>query len=475
MLRRTLLLLLGAALVWARAGSAQSRIWRSDERIHITSFNNIQAMAYDGRRVFAASDNGLEIYDEIARAWLPPSTVIDGYPLLARASAALYDRTRGGLWLETAAGMFFRSDLTERWEPRPFDRPDTTIIRMCTQGSRDDAAWRVLRASLGLDPFGQRWPVSASVPGQRDGTYWVGTAGGNILFADARNLSSEWLMFGTLSRGIGALAVDARGGIWLGGDGYGPRDGISFAQADLQKWQWYEPYSARAPRGDVTRIIVEGDTAWAAATDGLYLLPRAARSWQRIGEREGLLSEQVRALAVTSAGIWAATTHGLALIDRAAARVAATTLPAARIYALAARGDSVWLAGDVGFAVATFEGGSITVAPLVSRAALSVATAGNAVFFLAADGLYRWDGALGARLADAAVANIGRPYALRADEHFLYLLGERGLARMAVADNQWSYLVAPGDVPDGPVRDVARAGNDTWIATPAGATRIRWP
>lgn len=462
-----------ASLFLTRLAAAQSRIWHDDERTTITSFNDIAAIAYDGRRVFAASSNGLEIYDEIARTWQQPSTAENGYPVFARPLSALYDRSQGGLWLETTAGMFFWSDLSRRWDRRPFERPDTTMIRMSTRGTRDDVAWRVLSASLGLDPYGHRWPVTASTPGERNGTYWVGTAGGNIIFADARNLSSEWLSFGMLSRGAGAIAVAGNGTLWFGGDGLGPRDGITRASADLQQWQWYEAYSARAPRGDVTQLLLAGDTVWAAASDGVYVLPPNARNWQRIGEREGLLSDRVRALALTSAGAWAGTTHGIALLDRSTLRAVWTGLPAMRVYSIAARNDTVWVASDAGLSIATRDSAGGAIAQVSARPVIAVANAAGELYVLAGDGLYHWDGGLGARIADAVFANIGRPYALRGDARALYVLGENGVARLE--GKQWSYLTAPGDLPAAPVRDVARAGQDTWIATPGGATRVRWP
>lgn len=475
-----------ASLVTAAHVSAQTRIWSNDERTTITSFNEINALAFDGRRVFAASPNGLEIYDPAFQKWLPPSTLADGYPAMQRPVAIVYDRGQAGLWLSTVGGLlYFRSDLGGRWDIRGFGPSDNVLadaLRQSRAGD-NDIALRIMRGTVGVDPSGRRWPITAVVPAERPGTYWMGTAGGNLLLADSRNLSSQWYLFGTLARGTSALAVDSGGNVWFGGDGLGPRDGIAHSDSALQKWQWFDSYAARAPRAQVNRII-PGDTTWVAAADGLYALLPGARTWQRFGQREGLPSDYVRTIARTSSHLWVGTTQGVATLDPGSMSIIGTALPGTRVYGMAARNDTVWIATRNGLLIGTADSSGTQVVaapgiqsnPYLRGVVDGIANAAGKIAALTEDGVFVYDSAWSdAPLADATVRAVGRILDLRASGDRLYVLGSRGIAEWHVARNLWSYLTVPGDVAEGPARDVVKAGPFLWVATSGGATRLRWP
>jgi ligand-binding sensor domain-containing protein len=466
----------------ARSAGAQSRLWRPEDRITITSFNNIVAMAYDGRRVFGVSTGGVEIYDELSRRWLEPSTLEDGFPVFARATSAVYDRAQAGLWLQTDAGMFFYSDLSQRWEQRPFDRGSVVTSTDPSRIPQNDPAWRIMSNTATVDSRGRRWPLTSVVPAERNGTYWAGTAGGNIFYADSRNLSSQFYMYGTLSRGVSALAVGPNGTLWFGGDAMGPRDGITSATHDLQNWTWYEPTTWRAPRG-VTQFLLDGDAVFAAATDGVYVLRRGERSWRRIGEHEGLISDNARTLARTSFGIWVGTTHGLAVIDPVTLQVKWTGMSAAHVARLAARGEQVWAASDAGLFVAVADSSGVELRqPRAAETDASlrgridgVGMLGDTVAVIVRGRVYLLDENGGSNIVpDATMGAIGRAYDFRFDAGGLFVLGSNGVARRKVA-GEWSYFAIPADIPDAPVNDVVSDGEYVWVATPSGATRLRWP
>ena len=470
-----------ATLVCARAAHAQSRIWRPDDRVTISSFNDVAAVAYDGRRVFGVTANGVEIYDEMMQRWLLPSTIEDEFPIFARATSALYDRSQAGLWVQTGAGTYFLSDLSQRWESRPFNRDALTSIDQSGSHNSDAALSIVTRTAM--DTNGRRWQVTSAIPAERQGTYWVGTAGGNLIFTDTRNLSSDFKKFGTLTRGVTAIAIGKDGSIWYGGDGMGPRDGITQSDASLQNWTWYEPFTTRAPRGPITRFVMAGDTTWAASSDGVYEYDTRTRAWRRIGEREGLVSDNVAAIAKTSYGIWAGTSHGLAVIDAVTLRVKWSGMTGARIAGVAARGDELWAASDAGLFVAVIDTSGVTLRqpraaetdPVLRGRIDDVATWRDSVFVIANRTVYVLDEAGGSSIVnDAALAAIGRAYELRADDQGVYVIGTQGVARRG-ADGQWNYLTIPTDIPAAPVADVVSAGEFIWVATPVGATRLKWP
>lgn len=476
---RTFVLCLAALCALASRAAGQSRLWNPDERITISSFGEVLAIAYDRRNVYAATPNGLEIYDAVARRWLMPSTLEDRYPMFERPVALAYDRSQGGLWLLAASGnVYLRSDLSGVWDMRaPFDVPRELIARR--SAAESDPAWRVMRGTVTLDPAGRRWPVTAIADSEVPGIYWVGTAGGNIIRADTRTLSGEWLSFGTLSRGVNAIAVAADGGLWFGGDGLGPRQGITQADRDLQRWTSYESVAARAPRRNVNRILT-GDTIWAAAADGVFLLPEGARSWRRIEERDGLPDDYVRSLERTSHGIWAGTSRGLALIDPAALRATWRGMEGARINGLAVRNDTLWIATDLGLWIATSDSSGMQVLEAPGRSELpwlkmrimSVAYAAGSIAALVEDRLYVYDTAWN---GPVLLQGGRRAHELRSTGESLLILRADGLEEYNPSKKESIFLSIPADIPDGPVRDAARAGEYIWVATPSGAVRLRTP
>lgn len=474
------LLALFALVVSVRTAAGQAGIWREDDRIVISSFNDVAAIAFDGRRVFAATRNGLEMYDAIARRWLMPSTLEDGYPVFERPSATAYDQSQGGLWLATASGnLYLWSELSGRWDFRAPGSAPADLFR-ASRVPDNDVAWRVLRGTVTLDPHGRRWPLSAVVPADRPGTYWAGTAGGNILLADSRNLSSEWLPFGTLAQGVSSIAVTEQGGVWLGGDGLGPRDGLTHVDSALQNWTNYESYSSRAPRRAV-HCILPGDTTWVAAGDGVYVLAAGARAWQRIDDREGLPSTNVRVIARTKAGVWAGTQQGLALIDPAASRGVWRGMEGVRINGLAERNDTLWIASSNGLWIAVADASGVRVLAAPGRDAVlqlrtqvaAVARAGRNIAVLASDGVYFFDQQWSDVVRNVMPAG-ARPHDLRGDAHGLFILGSSGVAEWDAETDNWIQLTVPADIPVGPVRDAVRVGEFVWVATPAGAVRLRW-
>ncbi|MGQ0813711.1 MAG: hypothetical protein ACT4O1_04525 [Gemmatimonadota bacterium] len=474
-MKRAVIAVIAVIAILAPDSFAQARLWDPDERVTITSFNEIQALTFEAGRLYAATSNGLEIYDADRKRWLLPSTSEDGYPIMERAVALQYDRTQAGLWLIAASGnAYLWSELSKRWDLR-LDRPNRQDRQ---ERPENDAAFDILRRTLTTDPLGRRFRITATARADRPGTYWVGTHGGNIMFADARNWSGEWLGFGTLSQGIAAIATDNRGDIWFGSDGYGLRNGITRADSTLQTWTSYEAYDTRAPRTAVTRILA-GDTIWTASAEGVHVLSAGARAWQNIGEREGLPSEVVRAIVRGPRGVWAGTDRGLAFIDSRVLRVTWRGLDGVRIRDLAERGDTVWIASDRGLWIATADTAGVvrvdaapgTGDPRLRSAITSVARVGERIAALVNGNVYLYEsGWSNPLLLNAA----SRAYALRGDSESLYLLHRDGVEEWHAATNTTSHLSAPGDIPESP-HDVLRVGANFWIATPSGAVRLRSP
>src|SRR5439155_678693 len=93
----------------------QSARWRPEDRVLISDFSVIEAVAASPFTVFAATTHGLTICDRQARTWRLPVTALDGYPP-ARVYAALADVVDNAVWLGTTDGWARYDANVRTWE-----------------------------------------------------------------------------------------------------------------------------------------------------------------------------------------------------------------------------------------------------------------------------------------------------------------------------------------------------------------------
>ncbi len=452
-------------LVAASGAHAQHGFWQPDDRLLITSFQNARGIATDQRLVFVATTDGLEIYDQSFKRWLPPSTIEDGYPAREGPARIAYDPRERGVWLVTDVGSVYAwSTAIQRWQQRfPSDVPED-VLRGLQRGAADrDPAWAVMRNFAGRDAAGRTWQVTGIAAGERSGTYWAATNGGNFSFVDTRNLSSEPYTFGTLSRGVSALALGPDGHIWFGGDGASPRNGIARADSTLQQWQQYESRVAEGPRARVHALAALPAGVYAAAADGAYVL--RSNRWQRVADVEAT------ALAHTTGRTWVGARGTLGWLD-GTDNYQRVEFPLQTVHALAARHDTLWIAAETGlYKWSREQVRQLAAAPQV----VDVAVANDAVVTITARGVQVWDGAaLALPLRNGALQQIGRPLSVSAQADLVWIGGSAGLAEWNMRTDTWRYLTVPNDIPEGPIYDVLEENGRVWLATPAGALRLTW-
>ena len=452
------------ATLSAGAAHAQHGFWQPDDRVLITSFHNARGIATDQRLVFIATTNGLEIYDQTFKRWLPPSTIEDGYPAREGPARIAYDPRERGIWLVTELGTLYAwSTAMQRWQQRfPSDVP-SDVARRLQRGVTDrDPAWAVMRNFAGRDAAGRTWQVTAIDAGERSGTYWAATNGGNFSFVDTRNLSSEPFTFGTVGRGVSALALGPGGELWLGGDGIGGRSGITRADTTLQRWQQYESRIADGPQGRVHALIATPAGVYAGGADGVFSL--RSNRWHRVTEADA------RALAHAGGRVWVGARGTLGWID-GTDNYQRVEFPLQTIHALVARNDTLWIAAETGlFTLATERLQQMSAIPL-----RDAALAGGRIVMLTASGIQVWqNGALELPLRTAALQQIGRPVSVASGGERIWVGGTNGLAEWNTTTDTWRYLTVPDDIPEGPVYDVIAENERIWLATPAGALRLDW-
>ncbi|MBI4545749.1 MAG: hypothetical protein HY703_11180 [Gemmatimonadetes bacterium] len=517
-----------AVVLAAVQGSAQTgRLWRPDERVLLTAFHELSAVAVDARRVYAASPWGLEVYDFVARSWLPPITAEDGYPAGERVTAMVYDEVANALWLGTARGELLAYRLVfggfERYGvvadgpvlqivpgrdvrenalylavPGGWQRvrrgssfaetvPPDQVPGGQGQGSgsaaerlgRMDPFFHSLRGTLEMDERLRHWPISDVAPAASPGRYWVATYGGNLLLYDSRRMDAERLTFGLPGRGAGALALDGRF-LWFGGDGQGARRGIAQCELTLQQCRHFEAGYDGAPAGYVNDVLATGVAIWFAAADGLFRYDRQGR-WRRYTEGDGLPAAEARVLARAGNGVWVGTRRGLVAVDGEGDVVGPTLFPGRAIHGLASSRDSLWIAAEVGLWLIPSAGAEPLRAPAAERlpalatAVTDVRPAFGAVFAITPDALYRYDGReWQGPLREAALGGLGRLRTLAAAGDQLWVGGDAGVGRWDQQRREWTYYLVGPDIPEGPVRRVLPVGDHVWVATPAGALRLAW-
>lgn len=524
--RRLFLAGLIVAMTHGAAVAQSGRFWRADDRVLLSDFGYVGAVATDQRRVYAATANGLEIYDYTSRRWELPSTLEDGYPVGERPTALAHDPLQSELILATTNGLtasIWRLRLIDgRWERGPslqtravvaivpatsladdafylrtFDGwmrlgrigifadpvapgqvPEDVIARATSLVDRleRDPGFAAWEPQLGFDRFRRRWALTSAAAEEYTSGLWVGRAGGNLARFDTRSFEIENFSFGLVSRGTAAIAQDASGALWFGSDGRGQRVGLTRVPADLSTSTILESAFERVPSRAVTQILPVADTLWVAALDGLYRCAACADTatarWQRFGETDGLPAMEVSGLAATRTALWVATRRGLV---RWSGEHGAPRFVGNRINRLAVHGDTLLVATDRGLWLLpesdTVGDGTMAPAPVPGGRIVDVVNIGPDIVATDGRSLYRringaWNG------PERTAHDIGRITRLYATPTHLWVAGERGVATQDRNTGAWQSLSVPSDVPEGPVNDLLITDLHVWLATPAGALRI---
>ncbi|MBI4541355.1 MAG: hypothetical protein HY704_17770 [Gemmatimonadetes bacterium] len=526
-----------AALAWLLAGAAslpaqERAFWRPEDRAVLTAFHEIEALARDERRIYAATPRGLAIYDFVAARWELPSTEEDGYPVGQIPTATAFDPASRAVWLATADGALFsfQADL-QRWdawgpaatgpilrivpasglpaawgesglyvltragwyrvarfggpaEPVPAGRLPPELVRAAesveARISGADPFFAAVRGTLALDAMLRRWPITDYVADDRPNRYWIATRGGHLLHYDSRFMRAEPRPFGLLTVGVQSLAADGAGGIWFGGDGRGTRRGVTWGSDRMQAWRYYEAGITGAPAGPVFDMVGSGAATWFAAPDGLHRLDLETQRWRRWTEADGLPSATAYALEpAPDGGVWVGTAAGPARVT-ADGTVAAVSLGARQpARALLLLRDTLWVGGDLGVFwlladgvayPATDGAGAAPPAPV-----LDLAVTAGAVWALASDALWRWDGQhWDGPQREVALEGLGRLARLRVDGPVVWVAGSGGIAHRDAGTGTWRIYRVGATIPRGPVTDVLPEREVVYAATPAGAVRIAW-
>jgi len=508
---------LAAALLTAHPPSTlAAQRWRPEDRVLVTEFSFVTAVAASPYFVYAATPRGLLIYDRAARLWRPPITWLDGLPR-TRMWVALADAVNDAVWFGTAEGWARYDAQLRVWE-RGFVSGG---VRALAFDARDLASGVFVRGGTGWAflPRGAPVPVPGAPPppAQRIESLDPGTALERapmvdamraLILTDARlrshaftsaaatldrsdiffgtsgmgvvrvdGMTGEWeaLAYGLPAPAAGALAAGA-GGVWVAALARpGERAGVAWVSADATVVRPIERAGAVAPPFlEGRRLLARDRTLWLATERGVMRVD--PRSGESLRSGAGSPDDDARALAPGPGGVWVGTARGLVFVsaDGAAERVGTFAEP---VLSLVAARDTLWVGSAAGLGVLGPESDrpavppEIAATPALRDPIVALARSADTLVAATADQLAWRDPGGGAWTVVRPLADVGRLTALAGDEGGVWVGGTQGLGFWHIARGTFHALRVPLDLPAA-VRDVVVAAPWLWVATDSGLVRF---
>jgi hypothetical protein len=502
--------------------TAQSRLWRPDERLLISDFSIVDAVAASPWFVYAATRHGLLLYDRRARSWQPPVTALEGFPA-ARVRQALADPVGNAVWLGTAGGWAHYDADIRRWDGGPSSGAVTGLMLDARDPGggvflRDISGWKYLprgalapqsgtplpspnqrilpldvNTALTLAPMAQAlqsliltdpqlrtYQFTAAARAPDDNTLFLGTNGLGLVRFDPTGGEWEPLRFTLLDVGAVALA-SGPDGVWAASAGArtGGRSGVTWLPEDLSATRPIEP---RTGSGlgvvAIRRMLAANGALWLATDGGLVRFDPESGRTRRFTLGDGLPSEDVRCLAAAPDGVWVGTMRGLAVItERGVERIGQLAQP---VLSLLARGDSLWVGSAVGLGVLA-PGASdvalpaeVAAEPALRAPIIGLAATGDTIVAVLED-------QVGWRDPSARRWTVLRPQVMlgvlstvASDAGGVWLGGSFGVTfwRLGRGGGSFQSIGVPGDLP-APVRDLTVTAPWVWVATDSGVVRLR--
>lgn len=376
--------------------------WDADERVIVTDFQRVTALARSPDHLYVATDGGLVIRDDAFERWELPITREDGYP----ASQVLglgWDRRDGTLWLSTRDGRLLQLDtFGRRWLDQlsltgsfggpvtrilvPADDPSSLLLR---QGERwlsfdpftrearpaassdvqravqadfdlraraellDGMQWASARAFLGRRGS-QRYEITDVTPAAgATGEFWVATYGGFLEKYDTFTSDSEPVDYGVVGLGAAAvLAADER--LWFAPSHASDRYGVAAADPALEEWSTWGGGSFGfendgAPDAPIRAWLRTEQGVWAGGDRGLHRFDGERWHEEYLGGRGDVAP--ITSLAGGPPGlegVWVGTERGLLRIPIPGAGPDVLLLSAARVRDVEAHEGALWVATDAG-------------------------------------------------------------------------------------------------------------------------------
>ena len=440
--------------------------WRPEERVLVSDFSYIDAVAASPWLVFAATRHGLLIYDRVARSWKPPVTTLDGYPT-ARVRSAVVDPSGNAVWLGIGGlDGWVRYDVDARMWTRGAAPPAGQALSVEAALARAPAA-DAIRALILTDPRlrSYQFTAAASTPDRPD--LYFGTNGMGLVRVDAQTGEWEALPYGLLATGVGAIAP-AQDGIWAATNaraGGGERRGLTWVAADLSATRPAEGGGAALGFTFLVarRLVTTAGALWLATEQGvLQIDPGTMRA-------RAYDLPQATSLTPAPDGVWVGTTRGLSVVTRDGRVARVSDVP---VLSLVAVRETLWVGTNAGVVMMPPGNADPAQVAALSQPIFAVARARDTIVAATDRSLLWRDPATGAWKELPLSLALGRPTALAADpDGGVWIGGTQGLARADLGRAFVRTLTVPVDLP-ATVRDVLADQDYLWVATDSGLVRF---
>ena len=497
-----------------------SGFWRPGDRVLLTDFSVITAVAASPFTVYAATLNGLIIYDRGADRWLLPQTPLDGYPT-APVRLAIADPVGNGVWLGTADGWAHYNQDINQWDQGivPGGVRDAFLDAQDPSGGLyvlGLGGWSLVpRGGLIATPVGALPPLNrrvgplsiaaalarapmadalrarlltdarlrtyqytaAAMTPERPTEMFLGTTGMGLLRVDPMSGQGGPLPFGLPNLDASAVAAGP-GGVWTVGSAHaGERRGLTWVADDLSRFSTNEDALGRSSFVlQARRLLHAGQALWLATDRGVYQMLTGEGAGRLFDLGAGLPGENVLALARAPDGVWVGTTQGIAVItaDGTVTRMIGYDRA---VGALVAQRESVWVGTADGLALlapgvqAPAVPPELAAQPALRTEIVALADAHDTIVAATPDQLGWRDPATGAWTLVRPRAPLGTLTALAPDQGGVWIGGTSGAAFWDIAHQTFHSLTVPGDIPAA-VRDLTVEGDYLWVATDAGLLRF---
>ncbi|MCL7956644.1 MAG: hypothetical protein M8843_01390 [marine benthic group bacterium] len=520
----------GVVPVTAQTGPGH---WRPEDRVLVTDFGFVTALARSSDRLFAATSGGLLVNRDVFRRWEPPVTREDGWPDV-EVTAMAWDRLDRMLWLAVAGGRLLSLDpVGVRWTDdvrlgRPVDRivPDgsaagglylrtpggwlqfdtfTQTARSASLSEVNDAIERnpnerarrelitspgfeSVQAFLGTGPDGRRWPITDVVAAGDPGRFWIGAAGGGLSLLDS--FSFDWRPVGVGLLGLGARALAADGNaIWIAaGEPLVGRYGVTRVSEELEDWEVFDSRGSPGipDRGIGAMTAVDGQL-WIVGERGVTRRGTDGR-WSRIAADYYDRGDRLRAIAIGEVGpdgrraVWIGGDRGLDRMPDLQS-MPERVLSGDRVSALLPVAGGTWAATDRGL-VFLDDAGRRTVPAGLPAFPSGAVTGDGATTWTAIDSEVWAQNPDGSWRRLDEVGALSSPVTALAESQGILWIGTSDELVSWETDGRGPvrrYSFAAGDLPFGPFGERGIAAilpvsrSRVWVATPAGALRLDSP
>jgi len=499
---------------------AQSRSFSTDDRIILTDFTHISAVATSRDRVFAVAADALVAYDAAGRRWegpyAPPRP-----GALRGVFAAIADPLDGGVWLARQDGYLHFDPGIQLWDEGQVAgqiidialdelAPGSGIFLRTSSGwynaGRGGAAFpsaapqrpvrpptvedaihsnpaiQATSASLGFSSRLRtvRYTSAARAEAFTGQGWYLGTSGaGLVYFAEGAGLP-EPLPFGLPSDAVDAVYAGLDG-IWAVTERTTTSDpAVTFIGGKLDVFQWLQgPRATGLPFQQARRIVGQGSSLWIGTESGvLRLIPRSGEV-ERFDEGRGLPDGRVLDVAQQRGRVVVGTVHGLAAWrDSLGFQRLAPEFSDAALSVLP-MGDTTWVGTRLGLFVALpgerdlLQPDALRESLTLQAAVLDLAWRADTLVLLTDRRLLWRDPANGRFSAGPLLGNaLGRLHTIVNGTRGMFVAGEQGIGFAQLNTPILRPVLVPGELP-GQVTDLAVDEDHVWVATLRGLVRLR--